>query len=571
MGRKHAQRTPPTISGAAERTPQGSKESEIFGEAEQSAQGSKAFSSEQLKPATALRRILAKHLSRLPAFDILGLQRTIGNKAIQRILARRIPHSPLHGPTPHPGQASANEAGLQAQLQRQPLAVEDDLPLKPLAAPIPDSARALIGPQHGTSASTVRVMPRHVASAEQAQQPDGRAQPRAAGAQPQPVRVVPTTTRVNRAVIQRFNLAADNPYEPTTDLGHPALVNIGLAKIGPYKFYPMKGTFEYQPPDIAAVGVEQFLKLLVNHKVNKAWYGPELIAAVGGDYKWLSPAGSMFAGKTIKFHPGGIAQADPAARAAKAALLYATEKSGKYVPGKILDGLKSHNKGNTPRAFVNVAQEDAFGAAEKAHTASRHVLGGVDAPDADAVAARAAFGMLGGIVGGAVKGMYTPDASAFKTAGDANIDVGNAIAGELTKNWNKHRLDILTKGGVDLQVPRAGGQIVGYQSAKGAAWPIAERPTYLDPAAKGQKPLFYPDPRWDTWAAGPGGVRGAFAWAGAFVWGGPPFSAAMSAKLKATPLTKDTSAKLVNVHVRILASEDPNHQGWFIHSAYPIF
>jgi hypothetical protein len=521
------------------------KDSNIAGEPQQNTQGAKEFLVELWKPAVALKRALAKHLPKLGPFDIRALQRSFGNTAVRRILSPHTRQSPLQTPA-EPLLASGGETAPQLP-QRRPLTA-DELPLRPLAAEIPASARALMGHSGYANAGTVPV-------------------------QTLPAQNVRTVTRLNRAVIQRFNLAIDDPYKPTSDLGHPALANLPapLVKMGPYKFYPMKGTFEYQPPDINVDGVEKFLKRLVNHQVNKAWYEPEKIAAVAGGFQWVSPPGSLFDGKKITFHGGGIKPADPAARAAKAALLYSTQKSGNLVPGKVLDGLRLHNKGNSPRPFVSIVQEDLFGAAEHAHTGSRHVLGGAEAPDADAVAARAAFGMLGGLVKGAVKGAYTPVASAFKTIADANTDVGNAINVDLTNNWNKYRIDILTKGGVDLQVPRAGGNIVAYKSTAGGAWALGEKPTYLDPASKGQKPLFYPDPRWDAWAAGPGGLRGAIAWAGAFLWGGPPFSAAQSAALKAKPLTEDVAAKLNNVNVRILASEDPNHQGWFIHSAYPIY
>lgn len=547
------------------------KETGPAGESQQNTSSAKDFLVELWKPAIALKRALAKHLPKLGPFDIRALQRSFGNTAVRGVLSQHTWQSSLQtGPEPA---LAASETAPQSEplLQRRPLTA-DELPLRPLAAEVPASARAMMRPNDGPNAGTVPVQTvRRAASPDASQQPAGRTLVQPDGVQTQPAQGVRTVARLNGAVIQRFNLAADNPYEPTSDLGHPALANIALPKMGPYKFYPMKGAFEYQPPDINVAGVEKFLKRLVNHQVNKAWYEPEKIAAVAGGFQWVSPPGSLFAGKKITFHPGGVVPANPATRAAKAALLYSTQKSGNLVPGKVLDGLKAHNKGNSPRPFVSIVQEDLFGAAEHAHTGSRHVLGGAEAPDADAVAARAAFGMLGGLVKGAVKGAYTPVASAFKTVADANTDVGNAIKVDLTNNWNKCRIDILTKGGVDLQVPRAGGNIVAYKSTAGGAWGLGEKPTYLDPASKGQKPLFYPDPRWDTWAAGPGGLRGALAWVGALLLGGPPFSAAQSAALKATPLTEDVAVKLNNVNVRILASEDPNHQGWFIHSAYPIY
>lgn len=480
----------------------------------------------------------------LAAAGLLALQRTVGNRQVQRLLGDQGQRQTI--------QTKSQPASVAPLVQRP-------------AMPADEKSQVMtVRVATGNQAAHLNRDRRAAASGQNIY--------KSSESKPQPVQVIRTVSRLNRAMIQRFDPAVDDPYVPTADRQHPALANIGLKGMGPYKFYPMQGVFKYQPPPIAG-GADKFLGLLLKHKTAGAQYEPEKIAPVGGGYQWQVPVGGINAGKKITFHAKGIMPANPVDRVNEATNLYLNEKVGNVVVGKVLDAMKAHNHGKTPRPFVSVVTEDAYGAAEHAHTTSRHVIGGAEAPDEDAVAARAAFGMLGGLVGGAVKGAYTITASAFKTVADANMDVGNAIAGELTKNWNNHRMDIITKGGIDLQVARAGGQIIAYETTNaGGKWPDVEKPTYLVPGSKGQKPLYYPDPRWDKWAAGPGGwIRGPLAWVGAAVWGGPPFSAAQTNKLKGQPLTIDVSAKLKNVNVRILASDTPAYHGWFIHSAYPIY
>lgn len=382
-----------------------------------------------------------------------------------------------------------------------------------------------------------------------------------------------------RLRVQRFNPGKDDARKPTKDLKHPAVVNIGIAKLGPYEFHPMQGTFVYHAPKApAATGksVGEFLQTLSNDKKGMPLYEPEdrKFAKAAG-YLWTNPALKTNKGMPIKIHfyPGGVTPARPAERAIKATQAYLTEKVGfkagakvdQRVPGKIYDALASVNAGKVPRQFVSIVNEDALGAAGNAHNQARHVLGGVDMPDLDAVAVRAAFGLIGGLGGHGA--MYSPTSSAFKTVADADIDVGNAINNHLAPQWKKYRIKILIDGGVTLKVPRVGGQIVAFSSV-GGKWAKKDVPTYLDPMSPGQKPLFYPDGRYDAWARPPLWKR-LMHYLPLVGGGGGGLDAKQYNALKAQPLTQDASAGLPNVNVRIVSSDAPNTKGWFINSAYP--
>ncbi len=356
--------------------------------------------------------------------------------------------------------------------------------------------------------------------------------------------------------IQRFNAAADDARKPTTDVAHPAVLNLALNNLGPYTFNPMYGTFNYRvtAPGGPGKAVGEFLQQLLKDRDPAVEYDPEKMAAKPGVYNWKNPITNA----NFAFHPGGVQPAVKAKRVAKAKKAYlkttvaypAGKKPEHRAPGKVLDAMKSHGGGNAPRPFVSIAQEDALGA-PASHNQSRHVVGGADMPDETAVAVRAAFGLIGGLGG---KGaMYSSTASAFQTVADANMDIGNAINTELTNNWKQYRVKLITQGGVTLKVPRAGGQIVAFKSTKGAKWGAAERPKYLDGASAGLKPLFDPDPRYDAWALGPGAAA----------------IGANYAALKTQPLTKDVAGTLVKVNVRIVSSTNPNAKGWVINSAYP--
>ena len=369
------------------------------------------------------------------------------------------------------------------------------------------------------------------------------------GPAPRPSGFIQAATRTSAGVVQLFNPNADDPYVPTRDALHPALVNAGFVGLmGPYRFRPMQGDFQYQEPSIAGDGVETFLRRAIRHKTAVPQYGPENLAPVGGDYKWFSPK----ANKQITFHAGGIAPADPANRVAKATLLYKTEKDGGRTPGAVLDRIKAAGAG-APRAFVSVANEDALGAAAHAHTMDRHVVGGgAGIPDADAVAGRALFGKLGGIAAGAVAGVYTPIATAFQTAGGADAEVAAVINGPFTANWNQYREDLVSKGIVELQVSRLGKPVVAYSSASGAKVDAKYVPAYLGGPPTGRLPLYNLDPRWTAWA------------------NKQNISAAAQNQMALKALAVDESAKVNKINVRILSSEDLKTSGWFVHSAFPI-
>ena len=201
---------------------------------------------------------------------------------------------------------------------------------------------------------------------------------------------VEVVTLSSPPVIQRWNDLADDPIAITADKDHPALKHANggasLASLRPYKFDPVNGTFAYQAPS-PNIGVENFMKRLLADKTaapyNGAGYPAEALAPVPGVYKWQSPKPAPD-NKLIDFHPGGLQPPDPNIRIAAATNLYDTQsvtlKPNTWMPGPVLDGLKSENAGKSPpglgkpRAFVSIADEDNWGAAQNAHNQERHVL-----------------------------------------------------------------------------------------------------------------------------------------------------------------------------------------------------
>lgn len=364
-------------------------------------------------------------------------------------------------------------------------------------------------------------------------------------------RFIRTATVTSKGMIQCFNAMQDNPYTPTKDIQHPALANIaGFAgPMGPYTFRPMQGDFQYNPPSIAQNGVERFLRKVLLHKKPGPQYGPENIAPVAGGFIWPSPK----TGANITFHPGGLKVANPVNRVNIATNLYNTEKDNARIPGHVIDQMKAHAGAANPRPFVSVAAEDAWGAAANAHTMDRHVIGGGPSiPDADAVAARALFGKLGGMAG-AVAGVYTPIATAFNTAADADAEVAAVINGPFTAKWNQYREELVTQGIVNMIVPRIGRPVTAYRSASNAKVPAKYVPAYLPGgvAATGRLPLYNLDPRWTNWA------------------NAQKISPAAQANMANHALAVDESANVPNINVRILSSDALGPHGWFVHSAYP--
>lgn len=444
----------------------------------------------------------------LPPGGLVGLQREIGNHAVAQLIQTWRTADARKEPSPS-STVSATETALA-----QPAAIG--------------------GRNPGSST---------VASAATAA--------RSAQLTPPKVRVIPAATLVQRALIQRIPA---NVYEPTQDTTHPALEKLGIKDVGPYQFRPMQGIFDYKPPAKPNAGpaVVKFLSALVEQKNPAKDYEPENAAiATPNAFNWMNPA----SGKQITFHPAGVQAAIKAVRLQKATDLYDTTKvqmgPQERVVGKVLDAVKSYKAGATPRAFGNIAQEDVFGAADKAHIAGRHVLGGADMPDRHAVAIRAAFGKIGG-VGNLHDAVYTPLSSVFASTNDANTAVGAVIQNELVPNWKKHRVTLLSQGILELTAPNPGVQIAAYESTTGGPFNFANQmPASLGGAYTGRRPLFVPDAAWSAWATAqkisPAGIN----------------------NLEKNPLTQDAAAKLPNVHVRLLSSQDPAHGGWFVHSAYP--
>lgn len=336
------------------------------------------------------------------------------------------------------------------------------------------------------------------------------------------------------------------PFDPTTDKNHPAmqvlLAKNNIANFGPWKLRPMKGDWDYTIPTQAG-GVLPYLKRLRTHMESQNdLYEPEKIANIPGPVTWKNPITN--ANVTLK---GGIVKADSQRRVAVAT----AELQGKELGRRYLEMLKI-NKGSTTRAFANIAEEDQFGANVDAHIQDRHVLGGAQMPDAQAIAWRAAFGELGGPanpVGGGWAA-YDPTASAFNTTGAANADIAAALNAQFFPNWKAHRETLLTAAQISIRTNRGGGAVTGYRNPAGARYGDDEKPTYLSNAHKGERPLYYPDAAWDAWAA-------------------KNLDAKKTDELKNQPLTVDASGALPVIQLYIVPTDTPNAGGWVVKTAYP--
>jgi hypothetical protein len=92
--------------------------------------------------------------------------------------------------------------------------------------------------------------------------------------------------------VKRFNAAVDDARKPTTDVSHPAVVNLGLNNLGPYVFSPMYGTWTYTinspggPGKSLGVSLQQMLK----DRDPAVEYDLEKIAAKPGPFNWKNPA-----------------------------------------------------------------------------------------------------------------------------------------------------------------------------------------------------------------------------------------------------------------------------------------
>jgi hypothetical protein len=315
-----------------------------------------------------------------------------------------------------------------------------------------------------------------------------------------------------------FKDLANNQKGPTTDLTHPHLVELGITNLGPYKYMPLKGEFQYTAPTDLSV----------------AWTHAD--AAVG--FQPEAP-------------PKPQLEAKPAEKAARVAAAKA-----KFGPG--MAEILAHDGGNTPRPFTGVVDEDTRGAAAGAHNVQRHCLSGAsDMKTPQDVALRAAFGMIGGVVAG----VYTPTASAFASVGAANGTIAPALNGALTTNWMSWRA-LLAAGKNPAQggVPgAAGGGSVIFKSVGGTQLPVVEVPKYLglDPSHKGVSPLWAGDARWQHW------------------WDGNPqerkdYEKAHGVNAKPPALTTDASAGAAGISMRVLPDVSPGNGGWILHAAWPV-
>ncbi len=337
----------------------------------------------------------------------------------------------------------------------------------------------------------------------------------AAGAPPISASLPTTGAKIFRKWIESKDLPNDKKG-PTTDPAHPHLKEMGVTNLGPYKYFPMKGEFQYTPPA----------------DLNDLWADTEATKS----YQPEAPAVPQAEAKA----------ADKTARIAKA--------KQKFGPG--IEAILAHDDGKTARPFQTVQDEDTRGAAQDAHNVQRHCLSAAsDMKSKQDVALRAAFGMIGGVV----KGVYTPVASAFESTAAANTAIAGPLNAQMTTNWLNWRVQLAAgKNPFSPVLGAGGGGAVIYKSVSGGQLPVAEVPKYLglDPAHKGISPLWAGDVRWQQW------------------WDtNPPerkaFEKDNGLNAKPAPLTTDGSAAATGVSMRVLADPTLTNGGWILHAAWP--
>ncbi len=302
---------------------------------------------------------------------------------------------------------------------------------------------------------------------------------------------------------------------PTADPNHPHLKEMGITKLGPYRYFPAKGEFQYTPPaDLAEL-----------------WKDTETGTAYEAEAPPTAQPGVTAALKTDRID----------------------KAKQKFGPG--IAAILAHDDGKTPRPFTGVADEDTRGAALDAHNVARHSISAAsDMKSKDDVALRAGFGMIGG----AVSGVYTPVASAFASPGAANSALAGPLNAALTANWATWKLSLAA--GKNPFSPVAGAGAAGavvFKSASGAPLPTDQVPKYLDPTKKGVSPLFAGDHRWQTW------------------WDTNPqerkdYEKANGPGAKPKPITTDESAGATGTSMRVLADAGAANGGWILHAAWPV-
>ncbi|MCU1277441.1 MAG: hypothetical protein JWM53_987 [bacterium] len=321
--------------------------------------------------------------------------------------------------------------------------------------------------------------------------------------------------RIFRKWIEFKDLSAKEKG-PTADPSHPHLKEMGIKALGPYKYFPAKGEFQYTPPT----------------DLKDLWTDTE----DGKSYEPEAPAAPQAQAKA----------ADKKARQAKA--------KQKFGPG--LDAILAHDNGKTPRPFTSVVDEDTRGAGLDAHNVQRHCVSGAsEMKSKQDVALRAGFGMIGG----AVKGVYTSTASAFESVTAANTAIAAPLNKQMAGSWTDWRTQLAAGKNAFSPVIGAGcsGAIV-FKSVSGAPLNVDQVPKYLglDPSHKGIGPLWAGDARWQQW------------------WDTNPqerkdYEKANGPKAKPPAITSDASSTATGVSMRVLAEPTLTNGGWILHSAYP--
>jgi hypothetical protein len=154
--------------------------------------------------------------------------------------------------------------------------------------------------------------------------------------------------------------------------------------------------------------------------------------------------------------------------------------------GPAIQAILAHNRGQTPRPFRSVVDEDAHPAA---HTTDRHVFGMGRVHDIEKLALRACRHKPTACPG---------QAGAFDSLGSANASVAKVIRDHVNDNWEDVRQLIISgQGQLDLRSSLAGrGTALRKKDAPvNEKYPVTAIPKAYHEMGNGKRPLYPGDRR----------------------------------------------------------------------------
>ncbi len=146
----------------------------------------------------------------------------------------------------------------------------------------------------------------------------------------------------------------------------------------------------------------------------------------------------------------------------------------------------AHDRGQSPRQFNSVADEDALGLG--GHTTERHVFDMGIVSDTEKLAMRVC--------------RHTPatcpgKAGAFMSLGDANISVKQGLQAQVTQNWEHIRMELVKGKTVNLyhRLSSRGTALKKVDNPPKKKYQAVEMPPYAHNMGQGNRPLYPGDPK----------------------------------------------------------------------------